>query len=78
MAHVNATGADHRDLLFGQLVNQTVPKSGWQRRKVYKNTIRALEGLSDRQLFDIGIPRGEIRRRVYRNVYQNIPYLNGV
>ncbi len=78
MAHVNATAADHRDLLFGQFVNQIQPKSGWQRRKLYKNTIRALENLSDRQLSDIGIPRSEIRHRVYGNVYQNIPYLTGV
>ncbi len=78
MAHVNATAADHRDLLFGQFVNQIQPKSGWQRRKLYKNTIRALENLSDRQLSDIGIPRSEIRQRVYGNVYQNIPYLTGV
>ncbi|KIC38747.1 hypothetical protein RA27_20250 [Ruegeria sp. ANG-R] len=74
MAHVNATAADHRDLFFGQLMDRPEVKTAWQRHRVYRRAIRALEKLNDRELRDIGIPRAEIRHRVYQNVYQNMPY----
>ncbi len=74
MSHINATAADHRNLFFGQFANQPEASSPWQRRMAYNKTIRALEKLSDHQLCDIGIPRSEIRHRVYQSVYHNMPY----
>lgn len=44
------------------------------RRKRLAKTIRDLERLSDRQLQDIGVPRGEIRQQAYQSVYHNRPY----
>lgn len=37
---------------------------------VYRETLRELEALSDRELIDLGITRGEIRGIAYQAAYQ--------
>lgn len=44
------------------------------RRNIFAKTVRELEGLSDSQLSDIGIPRDEIKQRAYQSVYHGAPY----
>jgi uncharacterized protein YjiS (DUF1127 family) len=46
----------------------------WLRRTfLYNNTFQELYSLSDRELADLGISRGEIHDVVMKNVVQRIP-----
>lgn len=36
--------------------------AGWRRRAEYRRTVRELQGLTNRELADIGLTRGEIRQ----------------
>jgi uncharacterized protein YjiS (DUF1127 family) len=46
----------------------------WLRRTfLYNNTFHELYSLSDRELADLGISRGEIHDVVMKNVVQRIP-----
>ncbi|NVO56221.1 DUF1127 domain-containing protein [Rhodobacteraceae bacterium B1Z28] len=57
--------------LFAQYTEAKVERF---RRRIYSNTVRNLEHRSDQQLKDIGVPRGQIKRRAYDSVYHNKPY----
>jgi uncharacterized protein YjiS (DUF1127 family) len=63
-----------KGLFFGLFSNHAEAKVEQFRRGIYSKTVRKLERLSDDQLCDIGIPRGEIKQRVYQSVYHNTPY----
>lgn len=41
-----------------------------KKRKEYLKTIRELEKISDRDLYDLGFSRGEIKARALRSIYK--------
>jgi uncharacterized protein YjiS (DUF1127 family) len=41
----------------------------WRRAAAYRNTYSQLSALSDRELDDLGLTRGELHRRAYDAVY---------
>ena len=41
-----------------------------KKRKEYLKTIRELEKMSDRDLYDIGFSRGEIKARALKSIYK--------
>lgn len=73
MGYAN-TVAPQQGLFFGMFSNYAEARVEHYRRKAYGRTVRSLEQLSDRQLRDIGVPRSEIKRRVYDSVYHNRAY----
>ncbi len=40
------------------------------RRKIYRNTLRELSALSDRELQDLGLNQSELRRVAYQAAYE--------
>lgn len=73
MAYVN-TADVQKGLFFGLFANHAEAKVEQFRRRIYSKTVRELQGLSDAQLKDIGIPRHEIKERAYQSVYNQAPY----
>ncbi len=73
MTHAHTAPAQ-KGLCFGLFANHAEAKVEQFRRRIYGKTIRELERLSDEQLCDIGISRGEIKQRAYQSVYHNMPY----
>lgn len=63
-----------KGLFFGLFSNYAEVRVEQFRRKIYGQTVRTLEKLSDQQLADIGIPRDEIKRRAYQSVYEQMPF----
>ena len=41
-----------------------------KKRKEYLKTIRELEKISDRDLYDLGFSRGEIKARALKSIYK--------
>ncbi|WP_170473216.1 DUF1127 domain-containing protein [Ruegeria profundi] len=72
MAHTHT--AEARTGLFGGLFsNYADAKVEFFRRRIFSNTVRNLERLSDHQLADIGIDRSEIKQRAYESVFNGAP-----
>ncbi|MBO9413209.1 MULTISPECIES: DUF1127 domain-containing protein [unclassified Ruegeria] len=68
------TASPRKGLFFSLFSNYTEARVEQFRLKIYGNTVRVLEKLSDQQLEDIGIPRSEIKQRAYQSVYHQMPY----
>ena len=64
--HAPATHASLTDRARSGLVEL---KAAFQRRALYRRTIRELRLLSDRDLGDLGIARCSIKSRAYEAVY---------
>ncbi|MDA7966994.1 DUF1127 domain-containing protein [Ruegeria sp.] len=61
--------------LFAGLISAlTGIKDDIRRRWSFVQSVHTLGGLTDRQLRDIGIPREQINRRAYLEVYHSQPF----
>lgn len=69
MAYVNATRSTHAS--FGDRIAAAVAdlKDGLRRRRIYKQTVRELNGLTSRELADLGIHRAMITRIALEAAY---------
>lgn len=61
--------------LFAGLISALAGiKDNIRRRWTFAQSVYTLNGLTDRQLRDIGIPREQINRRAYLEVYHTQPF----
>ncbi len=64
----------YRNVFSAMISDYAEARTEQFRRRVFANTVKELERLSDRQLNDIGVPREQIKQRAYQSVYFGIPY----
>lgn len=60
MAYINETHAARGDIALGGSISGLVAR--WRAWRSYRATLNALSALTDAELDDIGLTRGEIRR----------------
>ncbi len=60
MAYVNSTSAVRVTLLDRAFAMVTLIRAASERRAIYRQTLRDLNALSDRDLADMGLMRGNI------------------
>ncbi len=65
------TSTPYRGFFAGLFSNYAEARVEQFRKQLFAKTVRQLEGLSDKQLNDIGVPRDEIRQRAYQSVYEH-------
>ncbi|MBO9448541.1 DUF1127 domain-containing protein [Ruegeria sp. R14_0] len=68
------TVTQNRNVFAAMFADYAEARTEHFRRRIFANTVRELEALSDRQLRDIGVPRDEIKQRAYDSVYHGKPY----
>ena len=61
----------HSPISFGFAIWQRFTTAG-RRATLYKQTVRALEGLSDAQLLDVGVDRSQIHAKALLEVEHHI------
>ncbi len=64
----------YRNVFSAMISDYAEARTEQFRRRVFANTVKELERLSDRQLNDIGVPREQIKQRAYQSVYFGVPY----
>ncbi len=64
----------YRNVFSAMISDYAEARTEQFRRRVFANTVKGLERLSDRQLNDIGVPREQIKQRAYQSVYFGVPY----
>ncbi len=64
----------YRNVFSAMISDYAEARTEQFRRRVFANTVKELERLSDRQLHDIGVPREQIKQRAYQSVYFGVPY----
>lgn len=74
MAFVNANLQTVTGTQFGRMINEAIAemKAASARRAVYRNVVRQLNGMSDRDLADIGISRLVIRDVASKAAYGTV------
>lgn len=69
MAYANTTRAGAPSVFDRIAAAVATVKAGAKRREVYRRTWRELDGLSERDLADLGIHRTQIREVAYEAAY---------
>lgn len=70
MAFLTASTQTHAAPQRSTLMNDL--RAGWTRYKLYNRTLREMRALSDRELADLGLTRGELRHVARRAVEDRV------